>query len=92
MKRTPYLPHLYNFVWFAMLILALLMVSNVPYAAFKAKREKRMSVWALLLIVFLVVLLIRYPQDVILIVFSAYVIFGLLAVLYRAFRGIKVEK
>ena len=89
---TPYLPHLYNFVWFAMLILALLMVSNVPYAAFKAKREKRMSVWALLLIVFLVVLLIRYPQDVILIVFSAYVIFGLLAVLYRAFRGIKVEK
>ncbi len=89
---THYLPHLYNFVWFAMLILSLLMVSNVPYAAFKAKREKRLSVWTLLLLVFLVVLLIRYPQDVILIVFSSYVIFGLLAVLYRAFRGIKVEK
>ena len=87
-----YLPHLYNFVWFAMLILSLLMVSNIPYAAFKAKREKRLSVWTLLLIVFLVVMLIRFPQDVIFIVFSLYVIFGLLAVLYRAFRGIKVEK
>lgn len=89
---TLYLPHLYNFVWFAMLGLSLLMVSNVPYAAFKAKREKKLSVWVLLLIVFLVVMLIRFPQDVILIVFSLYVLFGLLAVLYRAFRGIKVEK
>ena len=87
-----YLPHLYNFVWFAMLVLSLLMVSNIPYAAFKAKREKRLSVWVLLLIVFLVVMLIRFPQDVIFIVFSLYVVFGLLAVLYRAFRGIKVEK
>lgn len=87
-----YLPHLYNFVWFAMLILSLLMVSNVPYAAFKAKREKRLSVWTLLLLVFLVVMLIRFPQDVIFIVFSLYVLFGILALLYRAFRGIKVEK
>ena len=89
---TVYLPYVYNFVWFAMLILSLLMVSNIPYAAFKAKREKGLSVWTLLLIVFLVVMLIRFPQDVIFIVFSLYVIFGLLAVLYRAFRGIKVEK
>jgi CDP-diacylglycerol--serine O-phosphatidyltransferase len=89
---TVYLPHIYNFVWFAMLILSLLMVSNIPYAAFKAKREKNLSVWTLLLIVFLVVMLIRFPQDVIFIVFSLYVIVGLLMVLYRAFRGIKVEK
>ena len=75
-----------------MLVLSLLMVSSIPYAAFKAKREKRLSVWVLLLIVFLVVMLIRFPQDVIFIVFSLYVVFGLLAVLYRAFRGIKVEK
>lgn len=87
-----YLPYLYNFVAIAMIVLALLMVSTVPYAAFKAKRDKKMSVWTILLIVFLVVLLVRYPQDVIFIVFSAYVLFGLLAVLYRAFRGIKVQK
>lgn len=87
-----YLPHLYNFVWFIMLIFSILMVSNVPYAAFKAKREKRLNVWTLLLIVFLVVMLIKFPQDVVLIVFSLYVIVGLLMVLYRAFRGIKVEK
>lgn len=86
------LPHLYNFVWFAMLALSLLMVSNVPYAAFKSKRDKALSKWTLLLIVFLVVMLIRFPQDVILVVFSLYVVFGLLAVLYRAFRKIKVEK
>ena len=87
-----YLPHLYNFVAIAMIVMALLMVSTVPYAAFKAKREKKMSVWFLLLLVVLVVLLVRYPQDVIFIVMSAYVLFGLLAVLYRAFKGIKVEK
>jgi len=86
------LPHLYNFVWFIMLLFSILMVSRVPYAAFKAKREKKLNVWTLLLIVFLVVMLIKFPQDVILIVFSLYVLFGLLMVLYRAFRGIKVEK
>ncbi len=87
-----YLPHLYNFIWFAMLFFSLLMVSKIPYAAFKAKREKKLSVWFLLLIVCLVVLLIKFPQDVVLIVFSLYVLFGLLAVLYRAFWGIKTEK
>lgn len=87
-----YVTHLYNFVWFMMLILALLMVSNVPYAAFKAKREKKLSPWFLLLIVFLVVMLIKFPQNVILVVFSLYILFGLLAVLYRAFLGIKIEK
>lgn len=87
-----YVAHLYNFVWFMMLVLALLMVSNVPYAAFKAKREKKFNPWFLLLVVFLVVLLIKFPQNVILVVFSLYILFGLLAVLYRAFRGIKVEK
>ena len=89
---TAYLPHLYNFVWFAMLVLSLLMVSNVPYAAFKAKRERHLSPWFLLFIVFLVVMLIKFPQDVVFIVFSLYVIFGLLAVLYRAFRKIHIEK
>ena len=74
------------------MIMAVLMVSTVPYAAFKAKREKKMSLWVMLLLVVLVVLLVRYPQDVIFIVMSAYVLFGLLAVLYRAFKGIKIEK
>lgn len=89
---TVYLPYIYNFVVFAMIVMALLMVSTVPYAAFKAKRNKKMSVWMILFFVFLVVLLVRYPQDIIFIVMSSYVIFGLLAVLYRAFKGIKVEK
>lgn len=87
-----YLPYIYNFVAIAMVVMAVLMVSTIPYAAFKAKREKNLSVWTMLLLVVLVVLLVRYPQDVIFIVMSAYVLFGLLAVLYRAFKGIKIEK
>ena len=87
-----YITHLYNFVWFMMLILALLMVSNVPYAAFKAKREKKFNPWFLLLIIFLVVMLIKFPQNVILVVFSLYILFGLLAVLYRAFLNVKADK
>ena len=86
---TVYLPHIYNFVWFAMLVLSLLMVSNVPYAAFKAKREKAHSPWFLLFVVFLVVMTIKFPQDVVFIVFSLYVIVGMVAVLWRAFRKIK---
>ncbi len=89
---TVYLPHIYNFVAFAMIVMAILMVSTVPYAAFKAKRSKKMSVWFMLFLVCLVVLLIRFPQDVVFLVMSAYVVFGLLAVLYRAFKGIKIEK
>lgn len=87
------LPYAYNytFVWLSMLVFSLLMVSKIPYAAFKAPKQK-MSVGFLLLFVCLVILLVRFPQDTVLVVFFLYVLFGLLAVLYRAFRGIKVEK
>lgn len=88
-----FLPHIYNLVAFAMLVMAILMVSTVPYAAFKSKREnKKMSVWTMLLLVVLVVLLIRFPQDIVFIVMTCYVLFGILALFYRAFKGIKVEK
>ncbi len=89
---TTYLPYIYNFVAIAMIVMAILMVSTVPYAAFKAKRNKGMSIWFVLFAVCLVIMLIRFPQDTVFIFFSAYVIFGLLAVLYRAFKGIKIEK
>ncbi|MBR2864846.1 MAG: CDP-diacylglycerol--serine O-phosphatidyltransferase [Elusimicrobiaceae bacterium] len=87
------LPYIYNLVAIAMIIMALLMVSTIPYAAFKAKREnKKKSIWNLLLGVVLIVLLVRFLHDIIFIVMTSYVLFGLLAVLYRAFKGIKVEK
>ena len=89
---TVYLPYIYNIVAIAMIIMALLMVSTVPYAAFKAKRTKKMSIWFMLFVVCLVIMLIRFPQDVVFIAMSAYVLFGLLAVLYRAFKKIKIEK
>ncbi len=89
---TVYLPYIYNIVAFAMIVMAFLMVSTVPYAAFKSKRHHKMNVWSIMFLVCLVVLLIRFPQDIVFIVMSSYVIFGLLAVLYRAFKGIKIEK
>jgi len=90
---TYFLPHLHNYycAWFMMLLFSLLMVSTVPYAAFKSPKQK-MSVWFLLLFVFLVILLVKFPQDTVLVVFLLYVIAGLLAALYRKLRGIKVEK
>ena len=87
-----YLPYIYNIVAVAMIVMGVLMVSTVPYAAFKSKRNKKMSVWSILFLVCLVIMLIRFPQDVVFVVMSSYVIFGLLAVLYRAFKKIKVEK
>lgn len=89
---TIYLPYIYNLVAIAMVVMAVLMVSTVPYAAFKSKRNKKMSIWFVLFLICLVVLLIRFPQDIVFIVMSSYVVFGLLAVLYRAFKGIKIEK
>jgi len=85
---TVYLPYIYNLVAIAMIVMALLMVSTVPYAAFKAKRNKGMSVWFILFIICLAIMLVRFPQDTVFIVFSVYVLFGLLAVLYRAFKKI----
>jgi len=84
------LPHFYNLIALIMLLLALLMVSNIPYAAFKNKQKQRHygALFILFLAVF-VFLLIRYPQNVVLIVFCVYVLFGLIAVLFRAFKNLK---
>ena len=65
-------------------------------ALFNIQRPKWIPRWVniplLIFVVFVVVLLIKFPQNVVLVVFSLYILFGLLAVLYRAFRGIKIEK
>jgi len=95
-QNMPYvnavLPHIYNLMAFIVVGLGVLMVSNIPYAAFKGKSEerKKMRVSFIILAAFLVYLLIRYPQNVVFIVFSLYVLAGIVAVFYRAFKNMKL--
>jgi CDP-diacylglycerol--serine O-phosphatidyltransferase len=88
-----FMPYIYNTIAFIMIALALLMVSDIPYAAFKGKREtkkeyKKNALLLIILAAILVFLLIRHPQDVVFIVFSVYVLMGIVTVLFRAFRSI----
>lgn len=84
------LPHFYNLIVFIMLGIAFLMVSTVPYAAFKSKQQNvHKGPLFLLFIAVLIFFLIRYPTNVVLVVFSVYVLFGLFMVLFRAFKNIK---
>lgn len=84
------LPHIYNGIAFVVLALALLMVSKIPYAAFKSRGDfGKNSVLFILFAAILVYLTLRFPQNIIFIVFSVYVLVGLVAVIVRAFKNIK---
>ena len=82
-------PFLYPLIPFVMLALAILMVSRVPYAAFKQPNMLRpRSARIMLLAVALLVLVFMYPQNAIFLFFAFYVISGLAAVLWRTFVGL----
>lgn len=87
------MPWLFNFMPFVMLALALLMVSKVPYPAFKQSNAFRpRSIRALLFMVALVFMVIRYPQDSLFLLFAAYVISGFVVFLWHLFAGMKTPK
>ena len=83
------LPYVYSIIAFITIALALLMVSTIPYAAFKEKRnptEKRKGfIGRLVLIAIIFCLFVIYPQDVIFIVFGLYALMGVIMVFVRAF-------
>lgn len=56
-------------------ILALLMISSVPFPAFKGGM-KMASKWALVMLTVVLVLFIGYPRETLFIVFSGYVFYG----------------
>lgn len=84
-----YLPYIYNLIAFITVGLALLMVSTIPYAAFKEKRtpsdKRKASIARLVLIAIILVLFFKYPQDVIFIVFGLYALMGVIMFFFRAF-------
>jgi len=89
-----YLPYIYNGVAFMTAGLALLMVSNIPYAAFKGGNplsggHRQISIFKLAAVVAVVALFIKYPQDIVFILFGAYAIMGVLTMMFKAFKNIK---
>jgi CDP-diacylglycerol--serine O-phosphatidyltransferase len=79
------MPFVYGIIPFIMIALALLMVSSIPYAAFKqGNLLNPNSIKGLFLILSILFLIIAYPQDALFLFFSLYAISGLLALMYRA--------
>ncbi len=84
------MPFVYGITPFIMLALSLLMVSSVPYAAFKqGSMFNPKTMRGLLLILSVLFLIIAYPQDALFFFFSLYAVSGLLAIMYRALIGMR---
>ena len=84
------MPFVYGITPFIMLALSLLMVSSVPYAAFKqGNMLNPKTIPGLLLILSVLFLIAAYPQDALFFFFSLYAVSGLLAVMYRALISIR---
>jgi len=84
MKRMPFF---FKSIPVMMVMLSLLMISTVPYAAFKKfkfNRPKSLQLFSFVLIGLL--LIITYPQNSIFIIFLFYLLSGLAAYLWRWWR------
>lgn len=87
------MPLVYSLIPFIMLGLSFLMISSVPYAAFKQSNMfKPGSLKGLFFIVLALFFIVRYPQNSLFLVYTAYVVSGVIAALWRAFAGIGKTK
>ena len=83
-----YIPYIFSGVSLITLGLALLMVSNIPYASFKSKptvQNRKVTLGKFLFLAILIILFIKYPQDIVFIVFGLYALIGLIVALVRKF-------
>ena len=83
-----YIPYIFSAVSFVTLGLALLMVSNIPYASFKSKptgQNRKVTLGKFLFLAVLIILFIKYPQDIVFIVFGLYAMIGLIVAFVRKF-------
>jgi CDP-diacylglycerol--serine O-phosphatidyltransferase len=72
------MPFFFKAMPIVMVLLSFLMVSNVPYSSFKKMNlSKPKAIRYLLLVIVLVLLIIVYPQNTFFIIFSVYVLSGL---------------
>jgi len=80
------MPFVYAAIPFIVVTLALLMVSNAPYAAFKGDKVKLSSIKGILLVTAVLSLVVAYPQDAMFVFFSIYALSGLIGGIYNAVR------
>jgi CDP-diacylglycerol--serine O-phosphatidyltransferase len=87
------MPFLYNVIPLVMLGLGFLMISKIPYASFKYQNLLKPKTFSgVIFFVAFIFLIIRYPQDAIFLIFSLYVISGIIAMLWRGFKNITHHK
>ncbi len=90
MKRMPFF---YKFVPLMMIILAFLMISNVQYGNFKKlKLSHPKSVQNLAFLLVGLLLIFTYPQNMIFIVFSLYVLTGLISLAWRFYHAQRAKR
>ena len=82
-----FMPFVYASIPSIVVTLALLMVSNAPYAAFKGDMVKLNSIKGILLVTAVLSLVVAYPQDAMFVFFSIYALSGILGGIYNALKG-----
>ncbi len=81
------MPLLFKFIPVIMLILSFLMISTVPYAAFKKfKIDRPKSLQIISFAVLAVLMIVFYPQNTIFVIFVGYLLSGLGVFVYRYWR------
>ncbi|MFC1512659.1 CDP-diacylglycerol--serine O-phosphatidyltransferase [bacterium] len=86
------MPLFYEMIPLGILLLSYLMISNIRYSSFKGVRLIRPKTIQNLIMIFVALLLIwRFPENMILIVFSAYLLSGILGLLLRFLKIRKIH-
>lgn len=81
------MPFFFNSIPILMVIISFLMLSTVPYAAFKTmklNRPKSFQLFSFILIA--IILVMTYPQNIIFLLFLLYLLSGLTGYIWRYFR------
>jgi CDP-diacylglycerol--serine O-phosphatidyltransferase len=87
------MPMFFKIMPIVMVILSLLMVSNIPYISFKnLKLSKPKAFRLLILIVLILSLVITFPQNIIFILFSMYILLGVFAYVTKYWRILMKKK
>lgn len=81
------MPFFYNILPVFMIVISILMISTVPYAAFKKFKPSRpKSLQLITLLMVTILFIIAFPQNSIFILFLAYLLSGFVAYIFRYWR------
>lgn len=84
------MPFVYGIIPFIMISLSLLMMSSVPYGAFKKKNVVNpRSIKGLFLILATIFLIIAYPQNALFLFFIVYAVSGLIVLMFRGIASLR---